>query len=285
MREPAVRGQFYPYKQSDIVELVEECFTSELGPGKLPSKVGDYKGKIKGAVVPHAGLVFSGHAAAHVYSALAKDGLPGTVVVVGPNHRGFGSPVAVATEDYDMPGGKLKTDRKLAEKLIGDVVMEDNMAHRYEHSLEVQLPFLQYLGGKFKLVTIAMGDQSRRTSLEVGKKLVSAADHGFVPLASSDFSHVGSNYGVKIPFGLNAGKFAKKQDKHALKAIQEMDIDGMYAARKEYGITMCGYGAIAAVMKYAKAQGATKGKLLQYYSSHDIMPGGSAVGYAGIIFV
>ncbi len=287
MRRPAVAGQFYPGNKKDLKNIVDESYKDVLGPGKKPPKgiSAEGSGKIKGMVVPHAGLVFSGPCAAHTYLALARSGLPESVIIIGPNHRGVGSPVALMTEDWDMPFGRAKIDKTLAKKLTKGIVSDDPLSHSYEHSIEVQLPFIQKLSKDMKFVPIVMGQQNWPTSKELGETISKAVKgRDVVVIAASDFSHVGQNFSMPIPRGMDAGQYAEKLDMLAIKMIIDMDPKGLIKTVKENGITMCGYGTVAATMIAAKSMGATKARLLKYYSSHDVMPGQSAVGYAAIVF-
>jgi AmmeMemoRadiSam system protein B len=236
-------------------------------------------------VVPHAGLVFSGPCAAHTYLELAKSGFPESLIIIGPNHGGIGSPVALMTDDWDMPFGTAKIDKALAKKLTKGVVSDDPQSHSYEHSVEVQLPFLQQLNKDLRFVPIVMGRQDWPTSKELGETISQAVKgKDVVVIAASDFSHVGLNFSIPIPRGMDAGQYAEKLDMMAIKKILDMDPKGLIETVKENRITMCGYGTVAATMIAAKSMGAKKARLLKYYSSHDVMPGYSAVGYGAIVF-
>jgi len=287
MRRPSVAGQFYPGRKKDLKKLVDASYSDVLGPGRSPpKKLSKSSGKIKGMVVPHAGLVFSGPCAAHTYLELAKNGFPESLIIIGPNHRGMGSSqVAVMTEDWDMPFGTVKIDKQLAKKMTTGVVQDDPMSHAYEHSIEVQLPFLQRLEPDLKFVPVVMGQQNWSTSEELGiiiSKAVKGKD--VVIIAASDFSHVGMNFSMPIPRGMDAGQYAHKLDMMAIDKILALDARGLIKTVKKNHITMCGYGTVAATIIAAKSMGATSARLLKYYSSHDVMPGESAVGYGAIIF-
>lgn len=284
MREPAVAGQFYPDDPDELSDMIKECYEHELGPSMLPGKPVKGKRSIKGLVVPHAGLPYSGPCASHAYLELFKDGMPDTFIILGPNHHGVGASVATMTEDWDMPFGKALVDRQLAKLLTTGVVKADDMAHHYEHSIEVQIPFLQKLKSDLKFVPITMARQDFATAKEVGETMAQAvAGKNVVIIAASDFSHVGSNFSVPVPTGKNAGQYAAAQDSIAIKEILAMNPQGLVEKVKQHGITMCGYGPVAAMMICARKMGATKAKLLKYYSSYDVMPATSAVGYAAIV--
>ncbi|MDI6917477.1 MAG: MEMO1 family protein [Thermoplasmatales archaeon] len=268
MRYPAVAGTFYPGNEKDLRRQIEECFNHRLGPGKIPVyKKGDRN--IKGAVVPHAGYVYSGPIAAHVYSALADDGFPETFIIIGPNHTGYGSGVALTTESFNTPLGDADVNKDLAKDLLDTIIDIDINAHRYEHSIEVQLPFLQYIKKDFSFVPVCMGMQDYKTAKEVGsviKDVIKGRDVAVI--ASSDFTH----YEPKAT--------ANKKDKMAIDAILELDSKKLFEAVKQNNITMCGYGPVISMLEAVNGK---KAALLKYATSGDIQPMNDVVGYAGII--
>ena len=267
MRLPAVAGQFYPSDEKQLEILIRELFLHPLGPGYVPTLSPDGPRKIVGGVVPHAGYIFSGPVAAHFYAELAKDGFPDTFVILGPNHYGVGSGVAIATEDFKTPFGVVKIDRELAKDIARDVIDLDNYAHRYEHSIEVQLPFLQFFKKNIKFVPISMLLQEYELAIEVGKIIREAIDgKNAVIIASSDFSHY-------VP-----KKLAYSNDSLAIERIVERDIKGLYRVLRENNITMCGYGPVAAMLEATRG----KPKLLKYATSGDVQPMNEVVGYASI---
>jgi hypothetical protein len=156
MRAPAVAGKFYPRSGKQVRQEIERLFDSYVG-GAPPLNPNGPR-EIKAMVVPHAGYTYSGPVAAHAYAALAKDGFPESFVVLGPNHNAFGSPVAMTDEDFETPLGRIDIDQDIAGKL-GRLVADDPLAHRYEHSIEVQLPFIQFFNPNAKFVPIAMAAQ------------------------------------------------------------------------------------------------------------------------------
>jgi AmmeMemoRadiSam system protein B len=179
MRTPAVSGQFYPRGKNDLRTEISRCFAN------ITSK----ERAVIGAVVPHAGYMYSGTTAAHVYSALPE---ADTYVLIGPNHTGYGSPVSVSSETWSTPFGEVNSDLDFIKALPKKIIDTDESAHRYEHSLEVQLPFLQYRFSDFRIVPICMGMQDEETALEVGGEISEAVrkvKRKVVIIASSDFSH------------------------------------------------------------------------------------------------
>lgn len=281
MREPAVAGSFYPGTQKSLRKEIENSFLHKLGPGKLPT-LGTHR-NIKGLVVPHAGFTFSGPVAAHSYFELANDGFPETFIIIGPNHRGMGRGVALTTETFKTPLGEVKVDIDLADEIVKGILKADSIAHKLEHSLEVQLPFLQFIKPDIQIVPIAMHDQSFKTSKELGEIIgESCQDRDIVVIASSDFTHCGFDYRNFVPPGQTAGEYAKKEDEKAIEPILALDPQGLINTVRKANISMCGSGPVASMMYASKIMGAKKATLLQYATSYDIIPGENAVGYGAI---
>ncbi|MFQ5837763.1 MAG: AmmeMemoRadiSam system protein B [Thermoplasmata archaeon] len=267
MRRPAVSGQFYAADREGLVTEIEACYAGTLGPGRLPGELGGRR-SLTGLVVPHAGYMYSGPVAAHAYLALAEDGLPETFVILGPNHTGYGSPLAVGTEDFDTPLGIARVDTGLAKDLVQGALEEDMEAHRYEHSIEVQLPFLLHLREDVSFVPICMGAQDYRAAEAVGS-LLSEVLKGkdVVIIASTDFSHY-------VP-----QEVAAQKDKLAIERIVKGDAPGLYETVREHNVSMCGYGPVMATLA---ALGQVRGHLLKYGTSGDVQPMRDVVGYASI---
>jgi AmmeMemoRadiSam system protein B len=277
IRLPSQAGAFYAGKAESLKRQIEECFLHELGPGKIPTVVEGPR-RIVGLVCPHAGYMYSGPVAAHAYYNLASDGKPEIVVLFGPNHTGYGSALAVVNEGFwRTPLGDVEVDGETANKIVREarIVDVDDSAHRYEHSIEVQLPFLQYLfGSAFKIVPICFLMQDLHSSREVGQAVAKVlAGKNALIIASSDMTHY------------EPQKIAEKKDLMALKAVEDMDEECFYTIVEENRITVCGYGPIIALITAAKALGAREAKLLCYKTSGDVTGDYSAVvGYAAVQF-
>lgn len=280
-----VAGMFYPGEKNTLLKEIEKCFKSPLGPGNLPAykKESIEKAKIIGAVVPHAGYQYSGPVAAHVYYELAtKSTTPDVIVILGPNHQGLGAPIAVSTADYwTTPLGEVEVDHTFVEKLveISEIIERDDLAHSYEHSIEVQIPFLQYIfpNSKLRIVPITMMLQEPKSSKIVGEAIKQAADElklsDVVVLASSDFTHYESQ------------NVAYRKDKKAIDSILELDARKFYDIIIENDISVCGPGPIMTLISYAKQFSNVKAKLLKYATSGDVTGRLDAVvGYAAITF-
>jgi len=278
IRRPRVAGSFYEGDAEELKTQIKNCFLQEFGPKKRPKVNKSGPREVIGLVCPHAGYMFSGSVAANAYYELALDGKPDTVVILGPNHTGYGSALALMNEGFwRTPLGDVEIDGETANRIVQEtrLVDVDDLAHRFEHSIEVQLPFLQYLyGSEFKFVPICFQMQDLSSAVEVGKALVKVlASKNAVVIASSDMTHY-------EPQGNAAAK-----DMMALKAVEAMDEKRFYSIIEARNVTACGYGPIAAVITAAKGLGAKEAKLLCYKSSGDVTGDySSVVGYAAVSF-
>ncbi len=279
IRSPAVAGSWYAGTPNSLRSQIEELFTHRLGPGSLPHTAEEGPRNIVGLVVPHAGYIASGPVAAHAYHHLAEDGKPDVIVIFGPNHTGRGSALSIINEGaWRTPLGDVEIDTETANKILSAsrIVDVDERAHVYEHSIELQLPFLQYLyGSEFKFVPICFGMQDLESSHEVGKAVAEAlrGKNGLV-IASSDMTHY------------EPQERAEKKDKMAIDAALAMDETQYYHTVETYGISTCGYGPVIAAITAAKELGAKKAELVCYKTSGDVLGDRSAVvGYASITFM
>jgi len=269
MRRPSVAGQFYPGDAPSLRRQIEQCFTGPLGPGSVPKVDRNGKRRIIGGIAPHAGYVYSGMVAAHLYSRLAEDGLPESFVILGPNHTGMGSGLAITTQDFETPLGIAKVDLDLARQLRKGLVDDDPQSHSAEHSIEVQLPFLQFLSDNIKFVPICMGFQDFEAAASVGNSIRDAMkSKDIVVIASTDFSHY-------VPASV-----ARKKDNMALDAIKAMNPKALYEIVRDEDISMCGYGPVMTAM-IACAGG--KPTILKYANSGDVHPMHEVVGYASAV--
>jgi len=221
--------------------------------------------------------MYSGPVAASAFYELAKDGKPDTVVLLGPNHTGYGSALSMMREGvWQTPLGKVEIDTALADQIRQEtsVIEVDDVAHRYEHSIGVQLPFLQFLyGDTFKIVPICFLMQDYESAVEVGGALEEALDTAnTVVIASSDMTHY------------ETAKKAFEKDQAALKAVTDLDAKRFYDIVEAQNITACGYAPITALITYVSGVCA-KAKLLNYHNSGDITGDhSSVVGYAAVSF-
>jgi AmmeMemoRadiSam system protein B len=207
--------------------------------------------------------------AAHVYKAIAEDGLPEVYVIVGPDHRGIAYDAAMCGVPYVTPLGVCGIHEEVAGKLR-KMIPDDPPSHRYEHSVEVQVPFIQYIDPNARIVPIIMGDQSRECAKFLSEAIADACGgHDHIVIASSDLSHYVSK------------KRAYSEGKDVLEKVCGLDIDGMYNVIKERRITSCGYGPMAVAMS-SKCSDA---ELLKYSDSSDPLGmSDEVVAYASVVF-
>ncbi len=271
-RKPAVSGMFYAGTARELKEQIEWCYKHELGPGAVPRVNSRGLREIVAIVVPHAGYYYSGPVAAHAYNELADDGVPDTAVILGPNHTGYGHPVSVwVGAVWNTPFGKVEINEALARRLLGGVIEADETAHMHEHSIEVQLPWLQHLYESVRIVPIAMLAQDIETARAVGKAISRSGDN-LIIVASSDFTHYEPH------------NIAMERDGSVIEAIVNLDEEELYERCQRLNCTMCGYGPVASVIVAAKEMGAKRASLLKYATSGDTSGDFSqVVGYGSIV--
>lgn len=268
VRQPAVAGRFYPGRPETLSRDLDEY----LAP--TPEAEEKIEGAL-GCVVPHAGYMYSGHVAGAVYRRLPART---SYVILCPNHSGRGDPVAMMSSgSWLTPLGQVPVESTLAREVRASchLVTDDPAAHADEHSLEVQLPFLQRTVENFAFLPIAIG-ATRYAGLEsLGRGLAQAArrvDKPFLVIASSDMNHY-------EPDGITRVKDAK-----AIEKILALDPQGLYDVLQREDISMCGYGPAIAMLTFGKEMGAHQAELVKYATSADTSGDRSAVvGYAGII--
>jgi len=275
MRRPAVAGSWYAGSEAALRRQIEDCFRHSLGPGMLPSGIKATQRHILGLVSPHAGYMYSGPVACHGFLEIASEPKPQIVVVLGPNHSGMGAAVALSHEDrWQTPLGEVELDRGVGEAIVSASRWAewDDLAHVREHSVELQLPFLQYIyDGGFRVVLISMLRQNLEVSQDLGKAIAAAlkGKDGLV-IASTDFTH----YETRASAG--------KKDHLAIEAILSLDPRRLAKVVTEYDISMCGPGPVMTVLTACKELGATKARLLRYATSGDITGDPQVVGYASL---
>ncbi len=263
VRNPAVSGQFYPANKGSLLDDLENM-------------IPDRSDKIDavGAIVPHAGYIYSGPVAGEVYARLKPRS---TYIILSPNHTGYGARFASWSEPWRTPLGVVDVDRDLLAAMMQEtgLVTEDPAAHAFEHSIEVQLPFIQKTSpaGKIVPMTIQYGNLSEYQ--EVADAIVSAAKRAardVVILASSDMTHYESR------------KSAKEKDQKAIRAVLALDAEGLLDVVEKNNISMCGYIPAAIMLMCAKKMNAKKAELVRYSDSGDVTGDiTQVVGYAGII--
>ncbi|TFF86832.1 MAG: AmmeMemoRadiSam system protein B [Promethearchaeota archaeon] len=283
IRKPAVAGQFYEGNKASLTRSIEKSFLHKLGPGKLPSQVEQKnEKKIVSVIAPHAGYIYSGPVAAHSYLELWKDRKdgPDTVIIIGPNHHG-GAPIATMNRgQWETPLGKVDIDEDIANSIInrGKNIQDDPYSHRSEHSIEVQLPFLQYLyKGNFKFVPICMLYHDYQNCEIVGEAVAStikSSEKDIIIVASTDFTH------------FEPHEVAKNKDRKAISAIEKLDARLLFNTVRQERITMCGVDPVTSTIIASKKLGAEKARFLKWSSSGDIISDKSrVVGYGSIVIM
>jgi len=277
LRQPAVAGSFYEVDSKSLYKQIEDCFLHKLGPGKIPPVNPKRQNNIVGLVSPHAGYMYSGPVAANGFYRIALGGKPDTIIILGPNHRGFGEDISIMAEGkWKTPLGELEIDAEIAEDILKNskTIKNDKKAHQYEHSIEVQLPFIQYIyGNNIKFVPICMTRQDINTDIEIAKSICSSVvDKNILFIASSDFTHY------------EPQEYAENVDKQAINAILEFNPKKLYDIIYRQNLTMCGPGPITVMLIICEILGAKKAELLKYATSGDVSGiFNQVVGYASLV--
>jgi MEMO1 family protein len=263
-RSPAVAGRFYPDDPVALLEEVQRHLEHEIP-----------KVSAQGVIAPHAGFKYSGDVAGSVYSRIE---IPDTVILLGPNHTGMGERIAVYSHgSWVMPFGDLKIDAQLATAILKDLLIarDSEDAHRLEHSLETQLPFLQYFRKRFKLVPICLMRLSFDECQMLAGAIVRAVrscNRPVLIVASSDMTHYESHVD------------ASEKDQRVIDQILKMDPEGLFRTVEKQGITMCGVNPATVMLAACKELGATQAELVRYMTSGEISGDmDQVVGYAGVI--
>jgi AmmeMemoRadiSam system protein B len=278
LRRAAVAGSFYPSVKSELSSMVNDCYLHPLGPGHAPPAP-SRDASIVAVVSPHAGYEYSGPIAAHSYLHVSCLRDPDLIVIVAPNHYGVGSGVATFRDgEWETPLGRMKVDEDAALRLVHDsgIVVFDPEAHRIEHSLEVQLPFLQQIyGDSVPILPISLLFQDIETARTVAGSLVKVVEgRKAVLVASSDLTHY------------EPAAAAREKDTALIDQVERMDVGSFYSTLDRLQVTACGFGAIATVMEASRALGLKKGELLKYATSGDTTgDNNQVVGYASLRFV
>jgi AmmeMemoRadiSam system protein B len=273
LRLPAVAGQFYPDSAVELTQQVRAFCAPSVEPGAEPRR------RAIACMVPHAGYRFSGHVAGAVYAQLAAQlDLPRRLILIGPRHRPRGDAQAIlSTGAWQTPLGLAQIDAELAAALkrACPALTEDAVAHRQEHALEVQLPFLQHLLGDFTFVPIALGTIDFAALTTLGRamaEVIAQQPEPVLIVASSDMNHYESD------------AVTRPKDRLALDQIMALDPRGLLDVVRRERITMCGVGPAVSMLTAAHALGATRAELVRYATSGDINGDlDEVVGYAGVI--
>jgi MEMO1 family protein len=275
LRTPAVAGRFYPGRADELLRDVW-AYTSWR---ETPAEIKMNRISAVGCVAPHAGYIYSGGVAGAVYSRME---IPEHCVILCPNHTGKGKPLAVmANTAWQTPLGEVAADSNLSGRLLSryPALQEDSAAHRSEHAIEVQLPFLQAQQPKLKIVPIAVGTSDLDVLRGLGEALaevIAVPDHKrqgkVLIIASSDMNHYESDAITRV------------KDRKAIERVLAMDARGLWDVVMNEDISMCGFGPTIVMLTAAKLLGASTATLVKYATSGEVSGDyESVVGYAGII--
>src|SRR5215813_12111132 len=263
VREPAVAGRFYPSKPEQLSRDIDSYLSCK-----------GEKIAAMGCIAPHAGYMYSGHVAGSIFS---KIEISRRCIVLGPNHTGRGHPLAIMkTGSWRTPLGSISIDEQLAERLteMFPAITEDAEAHRSEHAIEVEMPFLQRLRPNLQFVPIVIGTGQLVILEHLGKALahvLHALGEPVLMVASSDMNHYENDARTRI------------KDQKAIDRILALDARGLHATILHESISMCGFGPAVAMLTAAVKLGAQKAELIEYATSGDISGDRDhVVGYAGI---
>ena len=272
IRPAEVAGSFYPSTASELRTLLEDCFqTSPLGPHGATEK----NRSIIAGLVPHAGAIYSGPCAAHLFSRL--DTSHQRIIILGVNHRGHGHRAALSPwPRWQTPLGEIAVNQHLNEviRVRVNFLADEPNAHSQEHSIEIELPFLQYMLPDFDFVPISLSRLSLDECAELGGAIAAAcqaeANTRTLVLASSDLSHYLSP------------ERTEALDRLALQPILALDPEGLLRVIAEENISMCGVIPTAIMLFAVNAMGAQRARLLSHCHSGDVIPMRKVVGYAAV---
>ena len=285
IRRPAVAGQFYPGDRASCVKDIERYLPAGPSP--------DLPEKIVAGLVPHAGWPFSGAVAARVFAAIHAQGAPETFVLLSAMHRwGVSRPAVYARGCWATPLGEVEVDEELAAVILeagAGLLINSPETHASEHSVEVQVPFIQYLFPEAKILPILIPpDEDAARAGEVIGQAVGAAQSPIAVVGTTDLTHYGAMYYGFAPAGTGerALEWVRANDEQVINLILAMRAEEIVAEAATHH-NACGGGAVAGTVAAARTLGAEKGYLLEYTTSHYVMPRGPAtdfVGYAAIVF-
>jgi len=279
-------GQFYADKDFELEKQITECFENKNGPGDLP--LSKRINKIKAIIAPHAGYQFSGPAAAWAYKEIAEAEFADVYIIIGPSHKD--SVNVISMQGYETPLGLARTDQEFARMLLAKntELKADEEGFTDEHSVEVQIPFLQF-ATKDKMHELKILPMLVSSSIDIAKLSLDLKDtivesgKKVIFIISSDFTHYGRNY-HHIPFSSDVKKNIYETDRKAIEFIEKGDVDGWMSYVQANLMTICGFIPIAVLLKAIKPGNV---RLEHYYTSADLDPESdykNAVSYAAIIF-
>jgi MEMO1 family protein len=267
VRPPAVAGQFYPSDPRELTRLIQKFTASDSAKEKA---------HVRACLVPHAGYIYSGGVAGAVFSRIH---LPRKIIVLGVRHSPPGADLAILSEGaWRTPLGDAPLDEDLARLLKDNCprLREDSVAHQREHSLEVEIPFLQVLNPGFAFVPISVGTLRFADLQDLGRALARVlreSEEEILIVTSSDMNHYEDD------------ETTRAKDAKAIEKMKVLDAQALYETCREERITMCGLGPAIATLTAMNELGAKQGDLVRYATSGDVSGDRDAVvGYAGMVF-
>ena len=277
IRQPAVAGTFYPREPRELLARVQQFLADGRETDSAnAATTSSATSPVIACLVPHAGYIYSGGVAGAVFARIT---IPKRVIILGPRHRPGGANFAINSEGaWETPLGRAAIDSELASALMSacPLLVEDDVAHRREHSLEAQLPFLQALSKDFQFVPIAIGTLNFDELVSLGHALarvISARAEHVLLIASSDLNHYESE------------KITHVKDHQAIDQMLSLNPRGLHETVRREGITMCGCGPAVSALTAALDLGATRAELVRYATSADVLGDrDEVVGYAGMLF-
>ncbi len=285
IRSPVVAGRFYPSQRAECVREIESYLPDQLPP--------DLPQRIVAGIVPHAGWAFSGPTAAKVFAAIHARSAPSTFVLLSAMH-GWGTmqPAVFGSGFWSTPLGEAAIDAELAQAVLAagkGLLVDDPGAHRSEHSAEVQVPFIQHLFPQAQILPIMLPpDEQAVEAGQVIAEAVAAAQKEVAIIGTTDLTHYGAMYYGFAPAGTGAEALERTRanDARVIRLMLNMQAESIVPETRAHR-NACGGGAVAATVAAARALGARQGTLLEYTTSHHVMPRGKAtdfVGYAAVVF-
>jgi len=263
-RNPAVAGQFYPENPQQLKEMITS-FKKGISQ-KISSK---------GVILPHAGYIYSGKVAVQTIEKILPEK---RLIILGPNHTGLGKDFSVYRKgSWFTPLGEIKIDEELADFILKEEgpLKEDTLAHQFEHSIEVELPILQYFFGQFIFVPIICREDTLETYKKIAEQIykgIKKIKEEVLVIASSDMTHY------------EPDSTARRKDRLAIEAILNLDVENFLKVVKEENITICGVAPISITLILTKLLKATKAEVVLYQTSADVNKDySSVVGYLGAI--
>ncbi|MBT4334711.1 AmmeMemoRadiSam system protein B [archaeon] len=286
MRKSVFDGQYYNSDFSELDSQISDLFFSDMGPGDLPITRSETRSY--GVIVPHSKYSLSGSCASWAYKKLAEGSFPDVYVIIGTNHSGYGN--FVSTEGWETPFGRVNVDEGLSKLLLAQLpfLHEGNIAHKREHSLEVQLPFLQFISKDrlrdLKILPIMLGSENSYEKLRDLGRAIGDSERNVCVIAVSNFTQYGSNYDY-TPSVLDNGTEVKMFDKKAISFITNLDSKGFFECVKDNKMNFSGVGPIVCAIEAAKLLGSKQSNLLRYYTSKEINGiQDNFIGYGAISF-